>query len=122
MVERFSGGSIPPAGIPAISTLEEQIERTARALPDLVEAGFLQLQFRDNVQHLQSLVSLCDEYIDKAAPWQLAKHSDDRPRLHTVLNTTARALRMLSVLLYPYVPQTADQLARQRYEPPSAAV
>ncbi|HKT36640.1 MAG TPA: methionine--tRNA ligase [Nitrospira sp.] len=113
MVERFSGGSIPPTGIPAIPDLEEQIERTARTLPEIVEAGFVQLQFRDNMQQIQTLVRLCDEYIDKAAPWQLAKKPDDGPRLHTVLNTTTRALRLLSVLLYPYTPQTAEQLANQ---------
>jgi methionyl-tRNA synthetase len=113
MVERFSGGIIPPAGMPAIPALEEQIERTARALPEHIEVGFSQLQFRDNIQHIQTLVGLCDEYIDKAAPWRLAKQSDDHPRLQTVLNTTARALRLLSVLLYPYIPLTAEQLAKQ---------
>jgi len=113
MVERFSAGVIPPAGPPAIATLEEQIERLALTLPDRVEAGFSQLQFRDNLQHLQALISLCDEYIDKAAPWQLAKKPEDHPRLQTVLNTTARALRMLCVLLYPFIPQTAERLARQ---------
>ena len=113
MVERFSGGVIPPAGIPAIPALEEQIEQTARTLPGQLEAGFSQLQFRDNVQHLQTLVGLCDEYIDKAAPWQLAKQSEDHPRLQTVLNTTGRALRLLSILLYPYIPASAEQLTRQ---------
>ena len=113
MVERFSAGVIPPAGTPAIQNLEAQIERTARELPDETEAGFLQFQFRENVQRIQTLVRLCDEYIDKAAPWQLAKKPEDHLRLQTVLNTTARALRMLSVLLYPYIPQTAEQLAGQ---------
>ena len=113
MVERFSGGVIPPAGTSAIEVLEAQIEQTARALPDDADARFSQLQFRDNVQRIQTLVRLCDEYIDKAAPWQLAKKPEDHPRLQTVLNTTARALRILSVLLYPYIPHTADQLARQ---------
>ena len=113
MVERFSAGMIPPAGVPAIEVLETQIEQTARALPDDAESRFLQLQFRDNVQRIQTLVRLCDEYIDKAAPWQLAKKPEDHPRLQTVLNTTARALRILSVLLYPYIPRTAEQLAQQ---------
>ena len=60
-----------------------------------------------------TLVGLCDEYIDKAAPWQLAKKPEDHPRLQTVLNTTARALRLLSVMLYPYIPRAADQMAKQ---------
>jgi methionyl-tRNA synthetase len=113
MVERFSAGSIPAAAAPAVATLEEEIGQTASTLPERVEAGFSQLQFRDNVQHLQTLVRLCDEYIDKAAPWQLAKKREDHPRLNTVLNTTARALRLLCVLLYPYIPQAATQMATQ---------
>jgi len=59
------------------------------------------------------LVGLCDEYIDKAAPWKLAKNPDDAPRLKTVLNTSARVLRLLTVSLYPFMPQTAKQLAQQ---------
>ena len=113
MVERFSAGMIPPAGVPAIEVLETQIEQTARAMPDDAESRFLQLQFRDNLQRIQTLVRLCDEYIDKAAPWQLAKKPEDHPRLQTVLNTTARALRILCVLLYPYIPRTAERLAQQ---------
>jgi methionyl-tRNA synthetase len=113
MIERFSAGSVPPTGTPTMPALEEQIDHEARALPDRVEAGFTHLQFRDNVQRMLTLVGLCDEYIDKAAPWQLAKKPEDHPRLQTVLNTTARALRLLSVLLYPYIPQAADQMAKQ---------
>ena len=113
MIERFSAGSVPPTGISTLPALEEQIDHEARALPDRVEAGFTHLQFRDNVQRMLTLVGLCDEYIDKAAPWQLAKKPEDHPRLQTVLNTTARALRLLSVLLYPYIPRAADQMAKQ---------
>jgi len=113
MVERFSGGSIPQAETPAIPALEEQIGKVAAALPDRIKGGFETLQFRENIQNIRELVGLCDEYIDKAAPWQLAKNREDHPRLKTVLNTTARALRLLSVLLYPYIPSAADQLARQ---------
>jgi len=45
--------------------------------------------------------------------WIGGKRVDDQPRLQTVLNTTARVLRLLSVLLFPYVPKTAEQLAYQ---------
>ena len=113
MIERFSGGLIPQAETPAIPVLEEQIGKVAAALPDRIKGGFETFQFRENIQSIRELVGLCDEYIDKAAPWQLAKNQQDHPRLKTVLNTTARALRLLSVLLYPYIPSAADQLARQ---------
>jgi methionyl-tRNA synthetase len=113
MIERFYQRAIPEAETPAILTLEQQISETAQALPDRIKNGFETLQFRENIQHIRELIGLCDEYIDKAAPWQLAKIPEDRPRLNTILNTTTRALRLLSVLLYPYMPNTAKEFSRQ---------
>ncbi|HBH78385.1 MAG TPA: methionine--tRNA ligase subunit beta, partial [Nitrospira sp.] len=74
---------------------------------------FSALTFRDNLQTIGELAGLCDEYIDKAAPWKLAKNPDEAPKLKTVLNTAARALRLLAVSLHPFMPQTMEQLARQ---------
>ena len=113
MIERFAGGTIPASGSPALPELEEKIAAAAARLPETLERGFGSLTFRDNLQAIWELVGLCDEYIDKSAPWTLAKKPEDAPKLNTVLNTAARALRLLSVLVYPYMPQTAVQLAQQ---------
>lgn len=113
MIERFADGVIPEADTPALPALEEQISNVARTLPHRMEEGFTTLAFRDILQSIWELIGHCDEYIDKAAPWKLAKNPDDHGRLKTVLNTTARALRVVSVLIYPYMPQTAAQLAQQ---------
>jgi methionyl-tRNA synthetase len=113
MIERFAEGVIPEADQPALPALEEQIVNTTRTLPHRVEEGFTALAFRDNIQSIWELIGQCDEYIDKAAPWRLAKKPDDHKQLKTVLNSTAKALRVLSVLIYPYMPQTAEQLAQQ---------
>lgn len=113
MIERFSEGMIPEGDAPALPDLEAEIARAAQSLLYRIEAGFTALAFRENLQHAWELIGLCDEYIDKAAPWQLAKKPEDRGRLNTVLNTTARALRLLSVMLYPYMPQTATQITQQ---------
>jgi methionyl-tRNA synthetase len=113
MIERFAEGVIPEAGQPALPALEEQIANATRTMPHRIEEGFTALAFRDNIQSIWGLIGQCDEYIDKAAPWRLAKHPDDHTQLKTVLNSTARALRVLSVLIYPYMPQTAEQFAQQ---------
>jgi methionyl-tRNA synthetase len=113
MIEQFTGGKIPAYGTPAIPEQEEKIALAALALPPALEQGFGALSFRDNLQAIWGLVRLCDEYIDKAAPWKLAKNPDDAPRLDTVLHTTAKALRLLSVLLYPFMPGTGEQLSKQ---------
>ena len=113
MIERFAHGTIPAAGTPAIPELEAKIAATATGLPERIDQGFCTLAFRENLQAIWELIGLCDEYIDKAAPWKLAKNPEDQPRINTVLNTASRALRLLSVLMYPYMPHTAGQLAQQ---------
>ena len=113
MIERFAGGKIPATGISALPEIEEKIAAAATSLPDKLDRGFGALTFRENLQAIWELIGLCDEYIDKAAPWKLAKSPEDGPRLKTVLNTAARALRLLSVSIYPFMPQTAEQLVKQ---------
>jgi methionyl-tRNA synthetase len=113
MIERFAGGKIPASGSPVLAELEEKIAATAAKLPDTLERGFVSLAFRDNLQAIWELVGLCDEYIDKSAPWTLAKKPEDAPKLNTVLNTATRALRLLSVLMYPYMPQISVQALTQ---------
>jgi len=113
MIERYADGHIPPAGPPVFPELEAHIALSASQLPATLERGFTALAFRDNLQAIGALVGLCDEYIDKTAPWKLAKNPDDMPKLRTVLNTTTRALRLLAVLLYPFIPQASKEMARQ---------
>jgi len=113
MIERFSNGIIPQAGTPAIEEIETKIATTATGLLAQVEQGFGALAFRENLQAIWELVGLCDEYIDKAAPWKLAKNVENQPRLKTVLHNAGKALRLLSVLLYPYMPHTATQITQQ---------
>ncbi|MCX5725489.1 MAG: methionine--tRNA ligase subunit beta, partial [Nitrospirae bacterium] len=113
MIERFAIGTIPAAGAPALPELEAKIASAATSLPEKIEHGFRSLAFRENLQAIWELIGLCDEYIDKAAPWQLAKDPNCYPQLNTVLHTASKALRLISVLLYPYMPHTAGQLAQQ---------
>jgi len=113
MIERFADGRIPASGPAALPELEEKIAQAAMQLPAVIERGFTALTFRENLQAIWELIGRCDEYIDKSAPWKLAKNPDDAPKLKTVLNTAVRALRLLAISLHPFMPQTTEQLARQ---------
>jgi methionyl-tRNA synthetase len=113
MIERFADGKIPASGPAALPELEEKIAQAAMRLPAVIERGFIALTFRENLQAIWELIGLCDEYIDKSAPWKLAKNPANAPQLRTVLNYSAKALRLLAVLLYPFMPQTSKQLAQQ---------
>ena len=113
MIERSCAGVIPERGPAVLPELEQRIEELATQLPNRTETGFNALQFRDVLLTIEELNGLCDEYIDKSAPWKLAKLPEAQPQLHTVLNTSARVLRLLAVLLYPFMPNAAAQMIQQ---------
>lgn len=113
MIERSCTGVIPERGPAVLPELEQRIEEMATQLPGKTETGFSALLFRDVLLTIEELNGLCDEYIDKSAPWKLAKQPESQPQLHTVLNTSARALRLLALLLYPFMPNAAAQMIRQ---------
>jgi methionyl-tRNA synthetase len=58
------------------------------------------------------LSSAANAYVDKAAPWALAKNGD-KVRLSKVLSRLLRVLEAISVLLWPAIPRKADAMRAQ---------
>ncbi len=113
MIERFAGGRVPePARIAGTDT-DAGLQRTALQVHDVVARHLDHLEFNKALEALWSLVQLGDQYIDKSAPWALAKNPEDAPRLHTILYNAAETLRVLCLALYPFMPHTAEEMKRQ---------
>ncbi|MGH2911444.1 MAG: methionine--tRNA ligase [Solirubrobacteraceae bacterium] len=51
-----------------------------------------------------------NRYVEERAPWQLAKDPERAGELDAVLGTLAEGLRVVSVLLHPYLPQSTSKL------------
>lgn len=60
------------------------------------------------LQIIIDLSSAANIYVDNNAPWQLKK--TDTTRMDTVLFTLAEVIRVISCLLYPFVPDTSNKL------------
>jgi methionyl-tRNA synthetase len=112
MVERYAEGKIPEPASPA-SDLDGALTRTALRLKGQLEVHLGNLEFNRALESIWSLVQLANQYIEKNAPWNLAKKAEDRPRLHTVLYNAAEALRFLALYLYPVMPHAAEEIKRQ---------
>jgi methionyl-tRNA synthetase len=111
MIERFAGGTIPdPLGDGELELflLEKIVLMTKN-----VERHFSNLEFNRALESIWELVQAGNQYIDKSAPWTLAKKIEDQPRLNTVLYHIAEVLGYLVSALYPFMPQTAHEMARQ---------
>jgi methionyl-tRNA synthetase len=53
-----------------------------------------------------------NRYVEERAPWQLAKDESKAGELDQTLRSLAEGLRVVTVLLAPYIPETVDKLLR----------
>ncbi len=113
MIVRYAGGVIPEPTTRAAHELDVQLEQTAVQATAAVGSFLGKLEFNRALEAIWTLVQLGNQYIDKTAPWTLAKRAEDKPRLNTVLYNIAEALRFLSVNLFAFMPQTAEEIKRQ---------
>jgi len=112
MIERYAQGTVPPEG-PEKTPADHLLEHTASELPELVEECFKRFHLNRALECIWNLIQIADQYIDKSAPWVLAKKPEERARLNTVLYRATEALRFLTLYLFPFMPDTAREMSRQ---------
>ncbi len=75
------------------------------------KAAFGDLALSQGIEMWLRGVVACNQYIDTAAPWALRK--TDPERMHAVLRTLVRAIRMLAITIIPAVPDAAARVLDQ---------
>ena len=76
-----------------------------------LKTAFEDLLLNQGVEAWLRGVFACNQYIDLAAPWALRKTDPDR--MHAVLRTLVRAIRMLAIAILPVVPEGAGRVLDQ---------
>lgn len=67
----------------------------------------------DAVGEIMNLAKRCNKYIDETTPWVLAKDENAKARLEGVLYNLLECIRMLSILLFPIIPETCEKMRSQ---------
>jgi len=70
------------------------------------------LSFSQALSSIWEVVRATNLYVDRCAPWRLAKEGNKK-RAGTVLYNTLEVMRILSVLLFPFIPQGAEKMWKQ---------
>ena len=108
MIGKYYDGVIPAPGKTAPE--DDDLVRLATELPKKVDAQMDDLHIPDALAEIWKLVGACNKYIDVTAPWVLAKTDEGKERLSTVLYNLAECLRIVAVLLKPYLTATPDKM------------
>src|SRR6185437_3602285 len=116
MITRYFKAEVPYPSHTAAHTPEEDLvaalaKHTIKEFHELFE----QHQFSRALELAWALVAAVDKYIVENEPWALAEKQDEgsRARLATVLYTSAEALRIVTALAYPVIPQAAAKIWSQ---------
>ncbi|PYV59931.1 MAG: methionine--tRNA ligase, partial [Acidobacteria bacterium] len=116
MITRYFRGEVPYPSNKAAHTAEEDLlAGLAKHTISEYNELFGQYQFSRALEIAWALVAAVDKYIVENEPWALAEKQDEtsRSRLATVLYTSAEALRIVTVLAHPVMPEATAKIWTQ---------
>jgi methionyl-tRNA synthetase len=108
MIHQYFGGVIPsPAG-----DGDADVASAARLAINTAQEGYEKLEFSKALEGIWALISRVDKFIVEKKPWTLAKSEDPQQRalLEETLFTAAEALRVVTALVSPVLPASAQKL------------
>lgn len=111
MVNKYFGGTIPTER--TAGEFDDDLIALATATKAKVEAYADEMQFSQALTELWTLISRTNKYIDETAPWVLAKDEANRARLAAVMYNLCEAIRIISILVSPFLPHTAPKIQAQ---------
>lgn len=111
MAVKYFSGNIPQAR--ESGEYDAELISMATQAKAEVEEHLDGLQFTKALTSLWRLVSRANKYIDETAPWVLGKDESKKDRLACVIYNLCETLRIISVLLTPFMPQTAESIQKQ---------
>lgn len=119
MIDKYFAGKLPAPS--AIADEDAALIALASELPAKVDAQMAQLHIPDALAEIWKLINACNKYIDVTAPWLLAKSEAGQERLKTVLYNLAESLRIVAILLTPYLTSTPTKMFAQLGTAPAQA-
>jgi len=104
MIARYRDGVTPDAEVdPALAADFEGLDGDVVELLDRAE-------ITQALERIWQRVRRLNRYVEEQAPWKLAKDPEQAGHLDTVLRSLAEGLRVVTVLLHAYMPETTERL------------
>ncbi|WP_127496355.1 methionine--tRNA ligase [Paenibacillus glycanilyticus] len=112
MIDKYFDGEIPAYG-GNVTAFDESLQVLAAETVRQVEASMETMEFSVALSAIWQFVSRTNKYIDETSPWALAKDEAKKNELASVMYHLAESLRIISILLQPYLTHAPRELWRQ---------
>jgi methionyl-tRNA synthetase len=104
MLLRYRDGEV------AEGAVDPELVPDFEGLPELVARHLDAAELTVALDEIWQRVRRLNRYVEERAPWRLAKEPQDAQELDLALRTLVEGLRTVTVLLWPYLPSSAERL------------
>lgn len=108
MTFKYAAGRVPQPSAP--EGIDEHLRAAALKVTEQVNLHMENIALHKSLEEIWKLVGMANKYIDETAPWSLAREERHQARLATVVYTLLESLRILTTLLFPFMPTSAEAM------------
>lgn len=112
MIVKYFGGEIPACDFNEEGHAAD-LRSTASEVVSEVEAAMEKMEFSVALQAIWKLIRQTNKFIDLTEPWLLAKDESKKQELASVMYHLAESLRIVSVLLQPFMTRAPQKIREQ---------
>ena len=111
MIEKYHGGVVTNTGV--IEAVDEDLMALVKTTAENFAKDMDAMEINSAIKGVWALISRANKYIDETAPWILAKDEAKAARLQTVMYNLAETLRVVAILIAPFIPSTSPKIYTQ---------
>ena len=111
MIEKYHGGKIHKTAV--ADELDADLISLAAQTVESYQYAMDNMEINTAIKSVWSLISRTNKYIDETGPWLLAKDEAKAARLQAVMYNLAEVLRIVAILIAPFVPHTSPKIYKQ---------
>ena len=111
MTNKYFDGIVENKGVS--EEIDKELIKEVTSLKEKVEKCMDILEVSKALEAIFDLLRSCNKYIDETTPWVLAKDESKKDRLATVIYNLIESIRIATVFLQAYLPDTAKSIFKQ---------
>jgi len=93
--------------------VDNNLKETVLSLNNKIVNKMEELKVGEAIEEVFDVLRRCNKYIDETMPWVLAKDETKTDRLKTVLYNLLESIRICTIYLQAFIPETADKIFKQ---------
>jgi len=110
MIEKYFEGRIPAPC--EFTDIDNEIEKKALDTAEKVEREIENIEYSKALTSIWEFIGEVNKYVDEMQPWILAKNNETE-RLSTVLWVLTESIRVINIMICPFMPETSSTIWRK---------